>query len=197
MSVERLLARVPGVYDDLVDAAVPSRSGEPPETTDPREKPTPGNLSVMELRHKLVRGLRWWVDAVREQGQHTQVGHDVRKMAEWLAGNLSVMADEDRAELRANLSDWLSEAWCFMGDPEPAKRPLPLEALEAHRAPVRVADAAALLGCTVRTIQRRVPAERRPGGMVLLADAVERCGHCELPVGTCDHTRSATLVVAQ
>lgn len=196
MSLERLLARVPGVYEDLVDAALPARGGEPSDRSpDPREKPAPGNLSVMELRHKLVRGLRWWVDAVDDGTEGGgPVGESVARMAAYLLHHSPVMAPEDKAELQANLTDWLTEAWEFMGAPDPVHVDLPDAAYEQR---VRVADAARILGCTVRTIQRRVPTERRPGGMVSLADAVGRCGQCDLPNGTCEHTRSVTVVVAQ
>ena len=187
-NLRHLLAQCAETYDDLVDASLPGR-GDPDErpAADPTRKPAPGSLSVIDHRHQLVRGLRWWVDAVRDPGEPTRLGGDVRAMCAYLAGHLEVMAPEDRAELAGNLSAWLNRAAAFMGEPTRPPQPLPLEALAPGVAPVRVADAAALLGCTVRTVQRRVPADQRPGGMVLLRDAW-RCDLCDLPHGQCAHT---------
>lgn len=192
-ALPRLLASVAAVYDDLLDASLPGRGGDPDErpAPDPTHKPAPGDLGVMEHRHKLVRGLRWWVDAVRDPGEHTQVGHDVTLMARWLAAHVNVMAPEDRAELASNLSAWLGKSAGIMGAPVSA--PIALEDAQLDQR-VRVADAARLLGCTVRTVQRRVPADQRQGGMVLLRDVV-RCDLCDLPDGTCPH--SVRVSVAQ
>lgn len=185
-----LLAQVREVYDDLVDASLPVRTGEPSDRSpDPREKPAPGNLAVMQHRHQLVRGLRWWVSAVRDPDDTSRVGESVTSMCVWLLDHLDVMAPEDRAELRNNLRSWLVKASGYLGD-QPAPAPLPLPA-EAYDQRVRVADAAKLLGCTVRTIQRRVPVERRTGGLVLLREAW-RCDHCDLAHGECEHTRAVS-----
>lgn len=186
--LETLLGQVASVYADLVDASLPGRSGEPSDSApDPLCKPAPGNLSVMDHRHKLVRGLRWWVDAVQDSSG-ARVGESVPAMVRVIHAHLPVMADEDRAELARNLGDWLHAAWPYLGDPgAPVQLDLPAE---AYLQRVRVADAAAILGCTVRTIQRRVPADRRQGGMVVLGEAADRCEHCELIVGQCAHTRA-------
>lgn len=144
-----LLARAASVHADLIDAALPGRAGDPDErpAVDPTRKPAPGDLGVMEHRHQLVRGLRWWVDAVRDPGEHTQVGHDVALMARWLAGHVHVMAAEDRAELDANLSAWLVKAAGIMGAPNtPRSAEGSAEAL-AER-----------LGVPVRTVQARLEA---------------------------------------
>lgn len=185
-SLPDLLARAASVHADLIDAALPGRAGDPDErpAVDPTRKPAPGDLGVMEHRHQLVRGLRWWVDAVRDPGERTQVGHDVALMARWLAGQVHVMAAEDRAELDANLSAWLGKAAGIMGASTSPPIDLTTDQMDQR---VRVADAARLLGCTVRTVQRRVPADQRPGGMVLLRE-VWRCVQCDLRHGECPHT---------
>lgn len=193
MSLEQVLRQVPGVYRDLEDALIPGRSGEPSGPPDPVHKPAPANLNVTEHRHKLLRGLRWWVDAVHpKDGRVPRVGEDVALMCGALLAALPVMDDEDRATLHNNLRSWLVKAYVFMGDPEPTTVALPPAALDQR---VRVADAARILGCTVRTVQRRVPAERRGGGLVLLREAW-RCELCDLRHGECVHTRSVTVELA-
>lgn len=200
------LHQVALVYDDLADAAAGMRSaaggdGMPRGGRDPRDRPAPGNLEAMEHRHKLLRGLRWWVDAVREGGsRHRRMGDSPRNMCAFLYSQLDAMAPEDRAELDANLADWLAGAYPLLGDvdPAPTKATVPLP-VEAYSQRMRVADAAAVLGCTVRTIQRRVPADRRAGGMVVLGDAARACRECGQPEGLCEHTRcqQCLLIVGQ
>lgn len=185
-----LLDRCVDVHADLAEVAagvksIAGRDGMP-RGHDPLNQSPPGDLSAIEHRHLLLRGLRWWV--AREGGEHTRVGQDVAAMARYLADHVHVMTPNDRTELASNLTRWLRRAYRFLGDTRP-NRPIPREALGAKVAPIRVADAAALLGCTVRTIRRRVPPELRPGGMVRLRDAVGRCRDCGQPVGLCDHTR--------
>lgn len=203
-ALHRLLTAVPAVYETLGEALVPGGGGlaaddMPRAPKDPLQRPAPANLDVTDHRHELVRGLRWWVDAVRERGEHTRVGHSVTLMCAWLLGNLGAMAPEDHTELADNLRTWLGKAggyqhlgagedmdvWSYLSE-----RSLPAGA-EHQR--MRVADAAKVLGCTVRTIQRRVPAEAREGGLVRLGDAIPRCTHCDLIVGQCEHTRPRAL----
>ncbi|WP_408895914.1 hypothetical protein ACJ5H2_13435 [Nocardioides sp. R1-1] len=192
MSLESDLRRIPGVYADLEDALVPGRSLEPPDSSpDPRNRPAPAKLNVADHRHKLMRGLRWWVDAVHpREGKVPRVGQDVALMCGALLAALPVMEEEDRATLHSNLQEWLLRSWELLGDGGEVRVGLPAAAMDQR---VRVADAARMLGCTVRTIQRRVPAERRPGGMVLLRE-VWRCDLCELPHGECAHTATVAVV---
>lgn len=189
----RQLATAAAVHADLVDAALPGRAGDPEErpAPDPTRKPAPGNLGVMDHRHELVRLLRWWVDAVRDPGEWTQVGHDVAAMARWLAAHEHVMAPEDARTLYGRVRGWLATSAAIMGVSTSAPIDLTTAQLDQR---VRVADAARILGCTVRTVQRRVPADQRPGGMVRLGDVV-RCEHCDLPSGQCPH--SVRVAVAQ
>jgi hypothetical protein len=197
--LERLLRTLPGLYEELEDGTRPLRTGDEVARggRDPRDKPAPGRLEVMDHRHELVRGLRWWVDAVRERGTRTpRMGDNVFRMCAWLFNHLDVMADEDRDEMLANLGAWQRRAWRMMDLPDDRKDPLgfmlPPEAFDRV---VQVKTAAEVLGCTVRTIQRRVPADRRPGGMVRLGDAAPRCELCDLIVGQCEHTRVRTVTV--
>lgn len=192
MSLQDTLRRIPGVYRDLEDALIPGRSGEPAGSVDPVHKPAPANLNVAEHRHKLLRGLRWWVDAVHpKDGRVPRVGEDVALMCGALLAALPAMDPDDRTTLHSNLRDWLTGAWGFMGDPEPTAVGLPDGAMDQR---VRVADAARILGCTVRTIQNRVPRESRGGGLVLLREAW-RCDHCDLRWGECPHTRQLRVTV--
>lgn len=190
--LQRRLASAASVYDDLLEASLPGRSGEPSGSTpDPRDKPVPGSLSVLDHRHDLVRLLRWWVDAVHEHGERTaRMGSDVPAMARYLAAHVHVMADEDAGTLYGRLGGWLVRAAGMMG--EPTSAPIVLEGAQLDQR-VRVADAARLLGCTVRTVQRRVPADQRQDGMVRLLDAVPRCELCDLPEGQCPHTVRVTV----
>lgn len=189
--LQRQLAAAAAVHADLVDAALPGGGGDPDErpAPDPTRKPAPGNLGVMEHRHALVSLLRWWVDAVRDPGERTQVGHDVSMMARWLAAHEDVMAPEDTARLFGQVRGWLHTSAGIMGESTSAPIDLTTAQLDQR---VRVADAARILGCTVRTVQRRVPADQRPGGMVRLGDVV-RCELCDLPEGQCAHTVRVTL----
>lgn len=179
-TVRDLLVLVPRVYGDLVTASLPGRSGEPSDRSpDPREKPTPGNLSVIEHRHLLLRGLRWWVDVV-DADNPRPVGDSPAMMCAVLLGHLHLLTLEDQDTLRDNLEDWLSGAYPFMGKPEPVTRTtLPIEALDAI-VPVHVA--AKVLGVSVRTVQRRAP--DRTAGQVRLRDVAELCRH-ELLAGHC------------
>jgi len=206
MTLDQLLAAIPGVYDDLVDGALPVRTGEPSDRSpDPREKPAPGRLDVMEHRHQLVRGLRYWsarAQAELELTTNGRVGQDVTRACAWLATLSPDLARETRDELGRNLAEWLGTAWGHLGDPDPAPSvPAGLPAGAAEQV-VRVADAAKLLGCSVRTIQRRVPAEQRTGGHVRLGDAMDqlgpRCERRDLPENTCTHSvRTGTQLIAQ
>lgn len=182
MNLGEALSAVAVAYADLEDALIPGRSGEPAGSPDPTNRPAPGNVQVMEHRHKLVRGLRWWVDALRDGD--TRVGQDVDLMCRWLWENRGVLEPEDAAELLGNLTEWLRGAWGFMGHPDPARVEVAPAVLDQR---VRVADAARMLGCSVRTVQRRVPVEQRAGGLVLLREAW-RCELCDLRHGECAHT---------
>lgn len=183
----RHLALAATVYADLVDAALPGR-GDPNDrpAPDPTRKPAPGNLGVMDHRHNLRTLLRWWVDAVRDPyDEQTRLGDDVPGMARYLAAHEPDMAPEDAKLLYGRVRGWLATSAAIMGGSISAPIDLTTDQLDQR---VRVADAARLLGCTVRTIQRRVPADQRPGGMVRLEDALPRCEHCDLPAGQCAHT---------
>lgn len=181
-----VLARAASTYADLVDAALPGRAGDPDErpAADPTRKPAPGDLGVMEHRHQLRTLLRWWVDAVRDPDEHTRLGDDVPGMARYLAAHEHAMAPEDSRVLFGRVRGWLATSAAIMGDSTSAPIDLTADQLDQQ---VRVADAARILGCTVRTVQRRVPADQRPGGMVRLGDAV-RCELCDLPADQCAHT---------
>lgn len=181
------LATAAAVHADLLDAALPGGGGDPDErpAPDPTRKPAPGDLGVMDHRHRLVQLLRWWVDAVRDPDERTRLGDDVPGMARWLAAHETAMAPEDAGTLYGHVRGWLHTASRIMGEPD--SRPIELTAAQLAQR-VRVADAARILGCTVRTVQRRVPADQRPGGMVRLEDALPRCEHCDLPAGQCAHT---------
>lgn len=180
--LERCLRQVPGVYSELEQALVPGRSGEPSgKAPDPIDRPAPGDMRVMEHRHMVVRGLRWWVDALRERGEHTQVGHSVPLMCLWLFNNRGVLEPEDEATLTTNLREWLTEAREFMGAPESTEVTIPLE---AYGQTVTQAVAAKALGVSVSTVWRRAGR----GGPVVLGEVASRCTHCDLIVGQCSHT---------
>ncbi|SDL14948.1 hypothetical protein SAMN05428985_11064 [Nocardioides sp. YR527] len=164
MNLTELLQRVPGVYDDLHHAHS-VKVGEPSEQVahaDPESSP-PGKLAVIEHRYKLVRVLRWWVDAVRDPADTTPpVGGSVVRMALFLITHLERMAEEDRADLRDELREWRYQAWRLM-DPAPTSAEdrkngtpwrLPPETPQ-QIVPVHVA--AKLLGVTTQTIRNRAP----------------------------------------
>lgn len=178
MSLENLMREVASTYLQLAEAALPGRTGEPSDTSpDPRNRPAPGRLPVMEHRHKLLRGLRWWVDAVRDPEEQTRVGESVPHMCAWLLAHEGDLAPEDREEMTKNLNDWVSKAWGLVGPLEQLAVELPAGA-EDQVVPVHVA--AQVLGVSVSTVKRRAP---RVGGMVRLGDAM-RCDHW-LPHGQC------------
>lgn len=199
-----LLVQVPAVYAELGHALLPGRSGEPSDTSpDPRHRPAPANLEVTEHRHQLVRGLRWWVDVVtdaRQQAFPAPVGGSVPMMCAVLLGHLHLLADEDQAELQANLWDWVGDAMPLVGAVMPPSAPmLPREAL-GQVVPVHVAAEA--LGVSVSTVKRRTVGLRE-GGRVLMADAAGwvLCTMSDLPPAWCEHcrtgVRTVTAVLAQ
>lgn len=203
--LETTLARIPAVYAELLTASTPGKSAEPSDRSkDPRDKPAPGSLAVMEHRALLLRGLRWHVaraQNVLRLGGRARVGDDPARACAWLEVYAVDLPAEFREELRRDLREWLSRAWGLL-DPAPLEKGetltgrLPMGAWEQT---VTVATAAEVLGCTVRTIQRRVPAEDRPGGRLRLRDALGACKDCGQPVGMCDHTRceDCGLIVGQ
>lgn len=180
--LQRRLASAAAVYADLLDASLPGAGGDPDErpAPDPTRKPAPGNLSVLDHRHELVRLLRWWVDAVHEHGERTvRMGSDVPTMARYLAANVHVMADEDAGTLYGRLGGWLDKAARFMGEPD--SPPIQLDAA-AYARTVPQAVAAQALGVPVSTIWRRNGGR---GGPVVLADVAKRCGLHDMLAGQC------------
>lgn len=193
--LDHLLRRVPTVYALLADALEPGGSapgGERVQGGGSTHAPAPANLSVAEHRHKLVRGLRWWVDAVTVDELPGKVGDSPARMCAWLITQVPSMEPEDRAELASNLDRWLFKADSMIGPaPEPSRsamRVLPLEALE-RTVPVHVA--ADVLQVSVSTIKRR-SLDSRTDGRVKLADvAGPDCPQSDLPAAWCAHCRPA------
>lgn len=178
-SLRDVLLSLPRVYGMMGDALVPGRSGEPPVSSpDPKHRPAPANLTAVDHRHQLLRGLRWWSDAVGTEGAGTHLGDSPAHMCAWLLAHLDVMDPDDRTEMKANLSDWLEKALGMVGGPVPEPEPfirvrqLPAGAEDSV---VSVAVAAKVLGVSVRTVQRRAP--HRFAGQVRLGDVMERCKH--------------------
>lgn len=172
MSLRSLLLSIPALYAELNDSALPQRTGEPTErraTGDPLASPAPGRIDVMEHRHRLLRGLRWWVDAVRDPDDPSMpAGDSPAAMCAWLVAELPNMAPEDMEELSRNLSRWRDEAWRLIDVPDP-DRPFVLPP-EATGALVPQAVAARALGVPVSTVWRRNGGK---GGPVRIAD-IER-----------------------
>lgn len=185
----RLLREIPGVYDDLGHALIPARSSEPPDhSPDPRNRPAPARLDAVEHRHQLVRGLRWWVDAIKDRDEQTRVGESVLAMCAWLNARKALLEPEDAATLAGNLRSWLVKAAGIAGDKPAYDEPVTLP-VEAWGRVVSQRVAAEALGVPVSTIWRRAG---KRGGPVKLADVAgptARCGACDLIVGQCPHTR--------
>lgn len=191
--LEDLLVQVPAVYAELGHAMVPGRSGEPPDSSpDPRHRPPPARLEVTEHRHLLVKGLRWWVDVLREWVDVPRLGDSPARMCAVILANLGVLEPEDRETLRANLWDWVGDAMPLVGlVAAPSAPMLPAAALERH-VPVHVAATA--LGVSVSTVQRRTLGKRHDG-IVLLRDAAGvLCVQSDLPAAWCAHCRGAQSV---
>lgn len=196
--LERLLARVPAVWSELGRSLKPgsgSVGGERVSGNPRVEAPDVANLTVVEHRHRLVRGLRWWVDAVTpDPGDRPMgLGDSPARMCAWLWANVAVMAAEDAAELERNLWEWESEALPLIGAVATPDAPvLPREALE-QVVPVHVAASA--LGVGVSTVKRRTVG-RREGGRVLLRDAAGvLCVLSDLPPAWCAHCRNGVRSV--
>lgn len=181
-TLEELLLIIPTTYADLEAALIPASAarGDGGSMGDPLNRPAPARLDVIECRHVLLRGLRWWVDALDDGASALPSASSVPGMCRWLSRSVGVMDPDDMATMHGQLDEWYGAAMSHRGAMEPKPVSLPSNASEQV---VRVADAAALLGCTVRTIQRRVPADQRPGGMVKLYDAMPFCSVCDLKVG--------------
>lgn len=188
-TLEQTLALVPAVYARLGDALTPGRGTGEGNTPDPRHKPAPARLDAVEHRHLLLRGLRWWVDAVDDgERRIVPVGASPARMCAFLLWSAPRMAAEDRAELHGQLTEWLAKAWPLVGDvPTPRPR-LPLEAL-TRRVPVHVAAEA--LGVSVSTVKRRT--ERTDGTVVLKDAAGPLCDQSWLPEAWCEHCRPDTV----
>lgn len=181
-----LLAKVPAVYAQLGDAAVPMGSvgGDMPTGPTSVHPNAPARLDVIDHRHQLLRGLRWWVDAVDDGTSPLPVGESVPRMCAWLLANLRHMDETDAATLRGNLWDWIGEALPMVGQVDTPAPPLPREALD-RVVPVHVAAKA--LGVSVSTVKRRAT---REGGMVRLGDAAgPLCEVSDLPAAWCAHCR--------
>jgi hypothetical protein len=190
-TLAELLAKVPAVYDQLEGAMVPGGGAGDGMPTGPRSvhPNAPARLDVIDHRHQLLRGLRWWVDAVQDvtvAGKGRTLSESPARMCAVLLHHLPDMAAEDRATLRGNLWDWIGDAMPMVGKVEAPKVPaLPLEALD-RVVPVHVAAKA--LGVSVRTVRRRAP---RTAGMVKLSDAAgPLCPQSDLPATWCDHCRA-------
>jgi hypothetical protein len=195
--LEQLLVQVPVVYAELEHALLPGRSAEPPDTSpDPRHRPAPARLEVTEHRHLLLKGLRWWVDAVVDLDDrrfHVGLGDSPARMCALLLANLAHMADEDQDTLRGNLWEWVGDAMPMVGKVVAPSAPmLPREALE-RVVPVHVAAKA--LGVSVSTVKRRTVG-KRDAGQVLLRDAAGQvlCVQSDLPPAWCAHCRGAQRV---
>lgn len=175
--LSRLLREVADLYSQLQDALVPGGNrapGDPGGSPDPVASPAPARLDVIEQRHLLLRGLRWWCDAVDPDLERTYViGNDVARMCDYLIRWAHVMAPEDVETLAGNLQDWINGALPLVGSPSERRVSLPPGA-EAQVVPVH--EAAKLLGVTVRTIRRRTP--DRADGMVKLGDALSESDLC-------------------
>lgn len=155
-TVQDLLEQVPRVWADLEHALVPGRSSEPPDSVNPLNKPAPARLDVAEHRVLLLRGLRWWVDAVMDPDDMRRLPEGTStspaRLCALLLAHLEVMSAEDRDELREQLADWLWDAYPFMGKPEPAPVRLPDGAMDEL---VPLGVAAKVLGLSLSTIRRR------------------------------------------
>lgn len=147
----------------------------------------------MEHRHVMVRGLRHWcaVVAWAAKVDTPMVGESIERACAWLEAYAPDLSPDDQRQLRHDLRVWLDRAWSMLDQAPPEKGAHPWERLPmgAWEQTVTVKTAAEVLGCTVRTIRRRVAAEDRAGGRLLLRDALGRCGDCGQPYGMCDHTR--------
>jgi hypothetical protein len=177
------------MYAHLGDELVPRRSSEPPDSSpNPMHRPPPANLDVAEHRHQLLRGLRWWADAVGTEGAGRHLGESVAHMCAWLIAHLGDMAAEDQETLYGNLNEWLAKATGMAGGYEPPAEPfirvrdLPAGAEDSI---VSVAVAAKVLGVSVRTIQRRSP--NRFAGQVRLRDVMSVCIHDLVRCVDCAH----------
>lgn len=183
-TLPELLARVPAVYEQLQEALVPGGGGDGPRGPRAVHPNAPARLDVIDHRHQLVRGLRWWVDAVDDGTSPLPVGESVSRMCAWLIANLHHMDANDLATLRGNLWDWEGDAMPMVGTVETPTPALPRAALD-QVVPVHVAAEA--LGVSVSTVKRRAP---REGGMVKLADAAgPLCEVSDLPALWCAHCR--------
>ena len=147
----------------------------------------PAQLEFIEHRHKLLRGLRWWVTQTGDPRVPVGAGLTAHGLCRWLAPRVKRMSEEKQDEFWRNLSDWADVARDLSG---PADRAVSVpESGWDQTVPVHVA--AQILGVSVRTVQRRAP---REAGTVRLGDvarpAMVRCGMSDLFTGECEHCRS-------
>lgn len=102
----RLLLQSAQLYADLADALTGVRTGEDADRVSGGsvEAPLPVDTAVVDHRHLLVRGLRYW--CARKPRCESGVLETVPAMVAHLIGHLPDMDAEARTELRSNLLDW-------------------------------------------------------------------------------------------
>ena len=188
--LEVVLATIPEVYAELEAALVPGGGGTGGDRVSGGTRvtaPDPARLDVIDHRHLLLRGLRWWVDAVRETGAPTpRVGASPARMCAYLRWAAPAMDPADRADMTQQLSDWLWAAYPHVGRVDAGTLPvLPVESLDAV---VPQSVAAKALGVHATTILRRAGGK---GGPVKLSDvAGPECVQSDLPAAWCAHCRA-------
>jgi len=184
-----VLATIPEVYAELEAALVPGGGGPGGDRVSGGTRvtaPDPARLDVIDHRHLLLRGLRWWVDAVQEGGKYLGVGHSPALMCAVLLDNADAMDPDDRHAMHTQLSDWLWAAYPHVGRVDAGTLPvLPVESLDAV---VPQSVAAKALGVHATTILRRAGGK---GGPVKLSDvAGPECVQSTLPAAWCAHCRA-------
>lgn len=190
--VVTLLRRVPIAYEELGQSLLPS-AGRGEMVSGGGElvnRRAPASIAIIDHRHKLLRGLRWWVDALDGGDRSLPAADNVAAMCGWLTKMVHVLEPEDEIELTRNLGQWVDRAFSLMGDRD-APKMLPPDAWDQE---VPVAVAAKVLGVNVSTVRRRAPSSPRVRLGDVARPVVPRCTHSDLPTGMCDHCRSTRPV---
>lgn len=179
----QLAVRVAETHADLADALVPGTTGGHAERVSGGgrgdDRPAPANLQVIEHRHQLLAGLRYWLARTEQPPwapAPTGCGTNPALAAQTLCERLDRMSDDDVTELSDNLGAWLHRARVLTDTPA-LRGTIPLGACP-NRDELDTADA---VWTCPGTVHAMLPMDRRAPVYVRCHECGTRWEVAELP----------------